>query len=259
MGMTRRWPLVPVAGGAAILGQILYAAHRPDLPSYDNYDTSAVLGDPNRPGLRLVALGDSSITAPGVNQVDDAWVRRVAHRLTDRYHVDLRAVAAGGSKAVDVLNSQLQPALALAPDVAIVSVAANDAIRGVPPSRFAFELDEIVGSLVAVGTRVVVVGVGDIGSVPRLPRFLRWYLTRRSAIFDRVSADIAARYPGAVKVDVRGDLSDAFWNDQNMFAGDRFHASSYGHEHFAHHISIAMERAVAGLSVRPRSDAADKA
>jgi lysophospholipase L1-like esterase len=257
MGVTKRWSLVPAAGAAAVLGQILYAAHRPDLPSYDNYDTSGVLGDSGRPGLRLVAIGDSSITAPGVNQVDDAWVRKVAHRLTDRYQVDLRALAVGGSKASDVLTSQLPPALALAPDVAIVSVAANDAIRGVPASRFEAEVDEIVRSLIATGARVVVVGVGDIGTVPRLPRFLRWYLTRRSATFDRISADIAARYPGAVKVDSRGDLSEAFRNDQNMFAGDRFHASSYGHEHFAHHISIAMERALTGLTVRPRPDAAD--
>ncbi|NNC91330.1 MAG: hypothetical protein HKN80_02435 [Acidimicrobiia bacterium] len=255
--MTRRWSLVPMAGAAAILGQILYAAHRPDLPSYENYETSGLLGDPGRPRLRLVALGDSSITAPGVNQLDDAWVRRVAHRLTDRYQVDLRALAVGGSKAADVLSDQLEAGLALEPDVAIVSVAANDAIRGVPASRFEAEVDEIVGSLIATGARVVVVGVGDIGTVPRLPRFLRWYLTKRSATFDRVSAEVAARYPGAVKVDSRGDLSAAFRNDLNMFAGDRFHASSYGHEHFAHHISIAMEQALADLTVRPRPEEVD--
>lgn len=244
MRWTRTWPLLPVAGGAAILGQILYAAHRPDLPSYDNYETSGSLGDPGRPELRLVALGDSSITAPGVNQVDDAWVRRVANSLTDRYFVQLEAVAVGGSKASDVLAEQLETALAFRPDVAIVSVAANDAIRGVPPSRFGLQLDQIVRSLIEAGARVVVVGVGDIGSVPRLPRFLRWYLSRKSARFDRISADVAARYRGAVKVDAQGDLSEAFRNDQMMFAGDRFHASSYGHEHFAHHISIAMERAL---------------
>ncbi len=248
MQLSRKWPLLSVVGGAAFLGQILYAAHRPDLPSYDNYETSGPLGDPSRPGLRLVALGDSSITAPGVDQVDDAWVRRVAHALTDRYFVHLHAVAKGGSKASEVLAEQLEPALALRPDIAIVSVAANDAIRGVPPSRFRLELDEIVGSLVEAGARVVVVGVGDIGSIPRLPRFLRWYLTKRSAVFDQVSADIAARYPGAVKVDVRGELSKAFWAEQTMFSGDRFHASSHGHKHFAHHVSIAMERVLMGLS-----------
>jgi len=256
MRWTRTWPLLPAAALGSIVGQILYAAHRPDLPSYDNYETSGALGDPGKPGLTLVALGDSSITAPGVTQVDDAWIRRVAHGLTDRYFVHLRAVAVGGSKASDVIADQLGPALELQPDLAIVSVAANDAIRGVPARRFEQQVEEIVQALTAQAVRVVVVGVGDIGSVPRLPRFLRWYLTRRSAQFDQVSADVAARHAGVVKVDVRGDLSEAFRNDRMTFSGDRFHASSYGHEHFAHHISIAVERALLGVpgQVRPGAE-----
>jgi lysophospholipase L1-like esterase len=254
MRVPKRWPIVPLAATATIAGQILYAAHRPDLPSYDNYETSGPVGDPGLPGLRLVAIGDSSITAPGVDHVDDAWIRRVTHSLTDRYFVHLHALAVGGSKAADVLRNQLPRALELEPDLAIVSVAANDSIRGVPPGRFREEVNVIVGTLAATGTRVVVVGVGDIGSIPRLPRFLRWYLTRRSAQFDRLSAEVAAGYPNAVKVDVRGDLSAAFWNDPSMFSGDRFHASSYGHEHFAHHVSIAVE---AALALRPMLGASD--
>lgn len=247
MRLPRIWPILPAAASAAVLGQVLYAAHRPDLPSYDNYETSAALGDPGRPGLTLVALGDSSITAPGVDRVEDAWIRRVAHSLTDRYFVHLRALAVGGSKAADVLRDQLPAALELSPDLAIVSVAANDAIRGVPASRFRQELDEIVASLARAGALVVVVGVGDIGSIPRLPRFLRRYLTTRSGRFDEVSAEVAARYPPAVKVDTRGDLSKAFRQDSRTFSGDRFHASSFGHQHFAHHVGLAVEQAL-GLS-----------
>ena len=241
MRVPKRWSVVPVAASAAIVGQILYAAHRPDLPSYDNYETSGALGDPGRPGLKLVALGDSSITAPGVDHVDDAWIRRVARSLTDRYFVHLQSLAVGGSKAADVLHDQLPRALELEPDLAILSVAANDAIRAVGARRFRREVEEIVSRLAATGARVVVLGVGDIGSVPRLPRFLRWYLTKRSAQFDRISAEVAADHRRAVKVETRGDLSDAFWNDRRTFAGDRFHASSYGHEHFAHHVSVAVE------------------
>lgn len=245
--MAKTWTL-PVAGAAVVVGQILYAAHRPDLPSYDDYDTSGALGDPGRPGFTLVAIGDSSITAPGVNQVDDAWIRRVAYSLTDRYFVYLHALAVGGSKASDVLGNQLERALQLQPDLAVVSVAANDAIRGVSPARFSQQVDEIVGRLIEVGARVVVMGVGDLGSIPRLPRFSRWYMTRRSAQFDRLSAEVAARYQGAVKVDARGELSDAFWQEPLTFSGDRFHASSYGHEHFAHHVQVAVERALADRS-----------
>lgn len=248
MAIPKRWSAVPFVASAAILGPILYAAHRPDLPSYDNYETSGAFGDPGRPGLLVAAIGDSSITAPGVDHVDDAWIRRVAWSLTDRYFVQLRSFAVGGSKAVDVLTEQLPGALEMQPDLAIVSVAANDAIRAVSPRRFEAAVDEMVRRLCDTGARVVVVGVGDIGSIPRLPRYMRGYLTRRSAQFDGLSADVASRYPEAIKVDVRGDLSDAFWNDRRNFSGDQFHASSHGHEHFAHHVSMAVE---ASLSRRP--------
>ncbi len=249
VAVTRNWRLAPLAGVMALLGQILYAAHRPDLPSYDNYETSAALGDPGLPGLKMVAIGDSSITAPGVRRIEDAWIRRVADGLTERYFVHLKALAVGGSKASDVLSGQLTAALAFEPDLAIVSVAANDAIRAVSPTRFRRELDGIVKALLDTGSRVVIVGVGDLGSIPRLPGFLRWYLTQRSAQFDRISAEVAARHPGVTKADMRGELSDAFWRDPMMFSGDRFHASSHGHEHFAHHVSRAVDRAL-GVSDR---------
>lgn len=235
-----------VAGAVAVFtGRILYAAHRPDLPSYDNYDTSGALGDPGLPGLRLVAIGDSSITAPGARSVDDAFIRRIAHSLTDRYFVQLHALAVGGSKARDIIDNQLEEAVAIGPDLVVLSVGANDAIRGVTPQSFRIDLEEITGRFVELGASVAIVGVGDLGSIPRLPRFLRWYLTYRSGVFDAVSAEVAASYPSTVKADVRGQLSRDFWEDPRMFSGDLFHASSYGHERFGHHVSVAVERALA--------------
>lgn len=236
---------LPALGAGALIGQILYAAHRPDLPSFDNNYPSGAFGDPWRPGLHVVALGDSSITAPGVDHVDDAWVRRIAHGLTDRYFVHLQSVAIGGAKVHEVVRDQLPAAIAARPDLAIVSVGGNDAIRGVKRRAFEQHLDHIVSSLVAVGTRVVVVGVGDLGSVPRLPRTIQWYLSARARQFDEISQVVAERYPNTHKVDVWGDLSRYFWEDPHMFSQDRFHASSYGHAQFAVPIMEAVERAVA--------------
>ena len=245
MGLKKTIPIVPVAGAAIFASQILYAAHRPDLPSYDNNETSGAFGDPGLPGLNLVALGDSSITAPGVRHADDSFIRRVAKSLTDRHFVHLRSVAVGGAKIAEVREDQLPRALAAAPDLAVISIGANDAIRGVGPGAFYDDLDHLTTSLLATGSPVVIVGIGDLGSIPRLPRFLRWYLTYRSGQFDKISGEVAASYPLAVKVDVRGDLSRAFWEEEDMFSGDLFHASSTGHYHFATHISVAVEQVLA--------------
>jgi lysophospholipase L1-like esterase len=244
MTLKKTIPLLPVAGAAVVASQILYAAHRPDLPSYDNNETSGTFGDPGLPGLSIVALGDSSITAPGVQHADDSFIRRVATSLTDRHFVNLQSLAVGGAKITEVRADQLSPALAASPDLTVISIGANDAIRGVPARAFRADLDHMTSSLLAVGSMVVIVGIGDLGSIPRLPRFLRWYLTYRSGHFDRISGEVAAGYPGAVKADVRGDLSRAFWEEEAMFSADLFHASSYGHDHFATHVSEAVEKAL---------------
>jgi lysophospholipase L1-like esterase len=194
----------------------------------------------------LAALGDSSITAPGVDRPDDAYIRRVARALTDRYFVHLQSFAVGGAKVHEVARGQLAAAVEWKPNLAVVSIGGNDAIRAVPARYYETQLDHIVSSLVAAGSLVCVVGVGDLGSIPRLPRFLSRYLTLRSAQFDKVSERVAARHPGVAKVDVRGELSKAFWELPEMFSRDQFHGSSFGHQKFAESVLTAVELLLAG-------------
>src|SRR3972149_5591819 len=122
----------PVAAAAVVATQVLRASRRPDLPTYPNQDPSGRFGDPSLPGLRIVALGDSSITAPGVADLDTVWIRRVAHALSDRYHVDLVSLAVGGGKGRDVLEGQLAAAIRVRPDVAGAWVGRRHALGGIP-------------------------------------------------------------------------------------------------------------------------------
>jgi hypothetical protein len=110
-------PAVPAAAAAFVVVQVLRAAHRTDLPSFSNQDPSGLFGDPASPRLRIVALGDSSITSPGVEDLDNTWIRRLARSQADRHHVELIALAVGGSKARDVVEGQLDEAVRLRPDV----------------------------------------------------------------------------------------------------------------------------------------------
>ena len=238
-------PAIPVVAAAVVATQVLRAAHRPDLPSYPNQDPSGVFGDPALPRLRIVAVGDSSITAPGVVDLDNVWIRRVAHALAERYHIELISLAVGGSKAGDVLEGQLEGALRLRPDVAVVSVGANDALRGVTPERYRRNLTAIVTRLAATGAGVLVFGMGDLGSIPRLPPSLRRWASHRSAVFDRVARQVVVTVPGAVKVHTRGRSSTAFFEDPGLFAGDQFHAGDAGHGVFAADAYEALEAAIA--------------
>ena len=236
---------LPAAAAAVVFSQVMRAAHRSDLPSFPNQDPSGSFGEGEAEPLRIVALGDSLITAPGVENLDNIWIRRVARRLSDRYRVEVISLAVGGSKARDVIEGQLAEAVRLRPDVAVVSVGANDALRGVSPERFRRQLTTIVERLSRTGAGVLVFGMGDFASIPRLPGLIRRWVSRRSRIFNQVCREVAVASPLAVKVYTRGRSSQAFFEDPDLFAGDQFHAGDRGHVLLADGAFEAVEAAIA--------------
>jgi lysophospholipase L1-like esterase len=246
MGKLRKTiAVLPAAAIGMAYAQIRRAAHRPDLPSFPNQDPSGTFGQPGLTPLRIVALGDSSITAPGVEDLDNMWLRRIARTLSSDYSVELISVAVGGSKARDVRNNQLDAATELKPDIAVISVGANDAIRATPVYRYRNEMHSIVAELHAASGAVFVLGLGDLGSIPRLPPILRSGLSRRAARFDAAAWAVAARFPKAVKGPTSGPMSTAFWKDRELFAGDLFHAGDRGHGVFAEQALPAIRAALA--------------
>lgn len=244
-----RYLLKPFIAIAVLMTQVLRAAHRKDLPSLENQDPSGVFGDPNGPQLRLVVIGDSSVTAPGVEPLDASWPRQVALRLSDRFCVELCSVAVGGSKARDVLDTQLDAAIALHPDMAIISVGANDAMRGTRLPRFEREYNQILARLAPHVPGIAVSGVGDLGSIPRLPALARSFIRIRGRSFDRAVRRVVAKYPGVVKTNPWSPGWNEFrTNPDEVFAGDLFHASAYGHRIYTEAAMPAVEILVERLS-----------
>ena len=231
--MVRRVIMRGVAAGMAlVLLEAAYAVLRP-APRLEEFDPSGEFGDSSDPTLRVAILGDSSVTAPGVTGPAEIWANRIADRIarTGRYVV-FRSFAVGGSMAHDLIRDQLEPALDFNPDMVLVSVGANDAIKGVSKGRFARNLDDLIGELTATGAVVVQSGVGDLGTIPRLYPPLRNLITRRSAAFDQIHKTVAARH-GAHVVEQRADGREIWLKDRGLWAADLFHVSERGHEIWA--------------------------
>lgn len=248
-----------LSAAAILVGQAWHTGHRPDLPSLTNQDPSAVLGDPTSPPLKVVLLGDSSITAPGVEPLDDCWARRVGHRLATAYHVKLVSLATGGARAADVLRYQVAPALAEEPDMALVCVGANDALRSVSVRDFEKDLQTILCRLSARVPAVGVSGLGDLGPLPRLPSIGSAWARVRSRSFDRAIARVSHELD-VPKTAAWGPLYEPFVDPQNesgVYAPDLFHASGKGHALFAaawnEVIDDLLERLEPQLSARPGS------
>lgn len=218
--------------GLALLGiEAVYAVLRP-APRLDEFDPSGEFGDPSNPTLRVAVLGDSSVTAPGVAGPHEIWVSLVCDRLAESRHIVLQSFAVGGSMAHDVLDHQLDDAIAFEPDVVFVSVGANDVIKGVPIGRFAANLDLLVERLTSEGIKVVLTGIGVLGTIPRLYPPLSTMMSRRARRFDRVHWKVGSAH-GAAVIDQRAD-DPGIWNtDRSLWAADYFHVSAAGHARWA--------------------------
>lgn len=240
---------------AVAAGQVLHAAHRPDLPGLQNQDPSGTFGDPDAPPLTIAALGDSSITAPGVVPMDASWIRRISHEAAAHHHVTLVSFAVGGARATDVFERQLPAALAHRFDIAILSVGSNDALRTTPLARFEAAYDGVVSRLLAVTPLVGLSGIGDLGVIPRLPPFARTYGRVRARSFNNAIARAAARF-GLPKSRTWGPLWEPFETDPDgvIFTHDRFHASAHGHAIFA----ASMRPVMAELLRRRRALLSDR-
>ena len=242
------WPL------ALLAVQVYRAGHRSDLPTLSNQDPSGAFGDPSASELSIAILGDSTVTAPGVEPLDASWPRQIAFYLSDRYRVNLHSVAVGGSKACDVLADQVAAAVALEPHICIVSVGGNDALRGTPVVRFEREYDAILSRLTEHSRYVAVSGVGDLGTIPRLPAMARAIARNRARAFDRAIRRVVRRYPHVIKTDTWSPGWDEFdTNPEAIFGADQFHASAYGHRVY----TAAMLPAIDELIERMEGNARD--
>lgn len=215
------------AAGAVLLGQLAWAIWRP-LPTFADLDANGFHGPEDGDPLRVLVLGDSTCTGCGLDDPADIWVQVLSRRLAAHgYRVEVVSFAVGGSKASDIVRDQLQAAVATGGDIAIVSVGGNDALRGVRLGEFATALDTVVRELSSVVEIVALSGVGDMGTVPRLPPLVAAAARRRGRALNTVHQQVAARH-GALVADQWAWVADRF-RDRTVFAPDLFHPNAAGH------------------------------
>jgi lysophospholipase L1-like esterase len=197
---------------------------------------------------RYVALGDSF--TEGVGDTDASrpngvrgWADRVAEALgaasEDFGYANL---AIRGRTLRPILAEQLEPAIALRPDLVTIYVGGNDLIRPRCDVDGLGELyDDAIGKLTATGATVGVFTAFDPGGSGPFAR-----LRGRFAIYNERVREIAERH-GAVVLDswrMRPEHPEYMWSE------DRLHLGPLGHR------AVAIE-VLDTLGVPHRLDLAD--
>ena len=190
--------------------------------------------DRNAPVV-YAALGDSTVEGIGASSASANYVSRLHARLRQRYP-DARVVnlGVGGATSHDVLEEQLDRAVALKPHLVTLSIGPNDITGKVPVEAYADNLDAILGRL-AKETRAVVV-INLLPDLAITPRFrggdAAETVGRLSAEFNGVVTRTAPRH-GAVVVDLYGPSRREVPRHPELVAGDGYHPSDLGYARWA--------------------------
>lgn len=189
--------------------------------------------------LRYVALGDSQ--TEGLGDGDESagglrgWADRLAEHLT-AVSPTLRYanLAVRGRVAAQVRAEQLEPALALRPDLVSVVAGANDLLRPrFDAAEVAGHLEEMFAALSSSGAHVVTLTFPDVGRITPLARPLG---PRVHDLNARIR-EAAARH----RVTVAETAPHAVTTDPRLWSADRLHASPLGHERIAAAVAHAIE------------------
>lgn len=203
------------------------------------------------PWTRYVAIGDSFTEGigdpePGSPGGFRGWADRVAEVLSSQAPDFAYANLAIRGRLMDqIFDQQIEPALALHPDLISISAGGNNIIRpGSDPDMVAARLDEAVGRLRRDDATVIVFTGPDIGATPVLGR------TRgKVAIFNENIHALAKKHDAVV-----ADMwSLRVLTDPRMWAPDRLHFSPIGHNTIARMVldTLGVENELTPFSPDP--------
>ncbi len=202
-------------------------------------DLDGMVGEGPGPALEVVWLGDSTAAGVGASSATAALPTLVAAGL-DR-PVELTVLARSGATVAEVLERQLPAVAGLEPDVVFVSVGANDVTHLTSRSDFARQYRRLVANL-PDPAEVVLLGVPDMGAIPRLAQPLRAVAGFRGDQLDDVVEEVALD-TASTYVDIAGETGPPFRRDpERFFAADRYHPSHAGYRLWADAVLDVVRR-----------------
>ncbi|WP_112243056.1 SGNH/GDSL hydrolase family protein [Kribbella monticola] len=179
------------------------------------------------PWRRFVVLGDSvaeGLCEPVPGYSDLQWADRLACELRAAApSLEYLNLGVSGLRAHEIRAQQLEPALAFAPDLALVVGGGNDAFSArYNPDAVDAELTAMVAALQAAGADVITLGMFNVGYSPAVVDWLRPGLRTRMAVLAERTQSMAERL-GTIHV----HLTDhPLSTDPTLYSADGRHGNA---------------------------------
>lgn len=240
-------------GQAMMARRTIPAAEAPPPRCDGRYGTD----HPGEP-VTMAVLGDSSAAGYGVEVPRDTPGALLAAGLAELVHrpVSLHCFAVVGAESRH-LDPQVEQAVEVAPEIAVIMVGGNDVTHRRSPSTAVEHLVRGVRVLRAAGAQVVVGTCPDLGTIQPIQPPLRW-LARQSSRKMAAAQTIAVVEAGGRTVSLGDLLGPAFAAEPDrMFSWDRFHPSADGYAAAVSALLPTVVAAVAGDEPRLRPGAGE--
>jgi lysophospholipase L1-like esterase len=215
------------AAGALLAGQLIAAARRDPTALLEPPSIAGTFGVSGDPPLRLAVLGDSAAAGYGVSTVEQSVPGQIASRLSAAgWRVELSGYAIAGSRTGD-LGPQVSRALLARPDLAVLVIGSDDAVRLTRSSSVSYGVADAVRRLRDRGVPVVVGTAPDLAAARALGQPLRVVAGWRSRKVAKLQS-AATRSAGGMSVDLAKQCGPVFRADPGLLAEDGWHPSVDG-------------------------------
>lgn len=195
--------------------------------------------------LHYVALGDS--TGAGVGARDGkGYVARLFDRLVKiRSGSKLTNLCFSGATSEDVLQSQLDRAIAAKPDLVTLSIGINDIGHGFTLDTYGNNFGAILNALrTRTNAAIVVSNLPDISTAPRIPQSMRATTQRQIQLFNSKINEVARNH-GVIVFDIYTPTHELLAeHPEYFFSADGFHPSEAGYEVWADRMWPAVAKVV---------------
>jgi len=175
---------------------------------------------------RILVVGDSTGVGTGADRPQDSIAGRIFRDYPD---VEIVNRARNGAKVEDVIE-QLHNFVSQTFDIVLVQAGGNDILRFTDLDKLRRIIVEVLGAAENIGTHVIFISTGNVGSAPAFFAPVNWIYTRRTRKVRQVFMEEAGR-AGVEYVDLfKEKKDDPFWQEpERFYASDFLHPGSAGY------------------------------
>lgn len=195
--------------------------------------------------FRYVVIGDSTSVGQGAKVQTDNYSCQYAQLVLLNQHPAIKVynLAVSGAKTQDVLSNQVAAAIALDPDLIMLSIGANDVTGLTNAEEFRRNYTMILQKLTGNRTKakLVLLNIPAFSTSPLLWEPYKSAAHYQAGKFNEIIETIAKTEPNISVVDIyRGTEPDFRRFPKLNFSQDKFHPSSAGYEVWTRVISQTL-------------------